>query len=206
MSMEMRLVPLLIAMPAAAYLTGSVPFGLLVVRRLGGVDPRQHGSGNIGATNARRLAGNAAGAVTLICDAAKGALPVLAAASLVGRNGGPAELYLGMVALAAFFGHLHPIFLGFSGGGKGVATAAGAFAAISPAAVSLSLLIFTITLRLARRVSIGSLAAAALLPVSIWLLTGSLAVTVASAVATTFIFQRHSDNLRRLLTGKEPKV
>ena len=107
--------------------------------------------------------------------------------------------------LAAFFGPLFPVYLKFRDGGKGVATAAGCFAAISPAAVLAALIVFIAVLLMARRVSAGSLSAAAILPVAVWLALDAPIMTVAAAIVALFIFIRHRSNLKRLVAGTEPE-
>ena len=119
----------LISIPAAAYLLGSIPFGLLVGKLFGGADVRKAGSGNIGATNVARVAGPLAGILTLLLDAAKGALAVVLAARLSDQS----STWMMIAGLCALVGHCFPIWLGFHGG-KGVATAAGVFLVLCPPA------------------------------------------------------------------------
>jgi len=189
-----------------AYLTGSVPWGLVVTRLAGCADIRKNGSRNIGATNVHRIAGPVLGLLTLSGDICKGALPVLLACCAPGSALKPMPLILALTALAAFFGHLYPIYLKFKTGGKGVATTAGSYAVLSPAACLISLLVFVVVVFSTRRVSVGSLSAAAALPVSVWLMTHSAPTTLAAAVASLFILIRHAGNIRRILAGTEPKL
>lgn len=204
--MPLHLTPLLIALPTAAYLLGSIPFGLLIASALAGVDLRKVGSGNIGATNARRIAGNTAGALTLAADVLKAAVPTAAALWLTGMDGAAGRLFVSIVALAAFFGHLFPVYLHFRSGGKGVATAAGGFLVLSPSAVGVALLVFVLGVCWGRRVSLGSLAAAAVLPVACWVAKGSVVVTLSALVAAVGIFVRHRGNIRRIVDGTEPRI
>ena len=189
----------------AAYLVGAIPFGLLIARALIGVDIRRRGSGNIGATNVRRVAGNLAGVLTLAGDVAKGAVPVAVAAAhgeLAGHWGGA---YPAVVALAAFLGHLYPIYLKFKGG-KGVATAAGGIGVLSPLTVLVALSVFIVAVAAGRRVSAGSMSAAVALPVSAFFIGLPPASVAVVAVMALFIIFRHKDNIRRLMDGSEPRL
>jgi len=189
----------------SAYLLGSIPWGLIFARIFARDDIRLKGSGNIGATNVTREVGVIAGLLTLAGDILKGAIPVYLALSAVGPANGLAGIYVSAVALVAFLGHLYPIYLKFHDGGKGVATAAGCFALISPAAVLAALAVFILMLLVARRVSVGSLAAAAALPIAIWITTDSAVMIAAAGIFALLIFIRHRDNLKRLAAGDEPK-
>jgi glycerol-3-phosphate acyltransferase PlsY len=188
-----------------AYLLGSIPWGLILSRIFARDDIRLKGSGNIGATNVTRETGVIPGLLTLAGDILKGAVPVYLALVAFGPANGSADVYLSAVALAAFSGHLFPIYLKFRDGGKGVATAAGCFAVVSPSAVLAAGGVFIAMLFMARRVSVGSLSAAAVLPVAVWIATDSAAMTAAAGIVALFIFFRHRDNLKRLLAGKEPE-
>jgi glycerol-3-phosphate acyltransferase PlsY len=172
-----------------------VPSGLWL-SRLAGVDVRARGSGNIGATNVARSAGARLGVLTLILDAGKGAL----AAGLGGMAGGDTLAVL--AGLAAFFGHILSLFVRFRGG-KGVATAAGAFLVLAPAAVGGAAVIFAVVARGWRIVSLASLAAGGALPllVAAWGYGWERALA-ASLVAVTLVVT-HRDNLRRLASGTE---
>jgi glycerol-3-phosphate acyltransferase PlsY len=188
-----------------AYLLGSIPFGLLLTRWRSGIDIRSHGSGNIGATNVRRTGGNALGALTLVGDMLKGYLPVALVPFIV-PTGHPAHAAaLAGTAVAAFCGHLFPVFIGFKGG-KGVATAGGAYLALAPMAIVGVLIAFGLGLGMSRRVSVGSLAAASALPVCAALATHSAALTLAALVIAVGIGAGHRENLERLMAGKEPRL
>lgn len=187
-----------------AYLLGSIPWGLILTRVFARNDIRLKGSGNIGATNVAREAGIIPGLLTLVGDVIKGALPVFLALWGYGAADGSADMVLAAVSLAAFLGHLYPVYLNFRDGGKGVATAAGCFAVISPVAVLVACGIFTAALLVARRVSVGSLSAAAVLPVAIWITTESIVMTIAAGIVALLIFIRHHENMKRLLAGTEP--
>ncbi len=194
--MSLALVPLLWA---AAYLLGGVPFGLWI-GRAGGSDPRRHGSGNIGATNVARVSGWSAGALTLLLDAGKGAAAVWAAGRLSDEPAAASG-----AAVASVLGHVYPLFLGMRGG-KGVATAAGAFAVLSPWATLASGLVFGVLTAAGRYVSLGSIGAALALPLlGVWLSPGGLRVE-AAALCALLIVLRHRDNLRRLRAGTENRL
>jgi glycerol-3-phosphate acyltransferase PlsY len=190
-------------LPLLAYLLGSIPWGLVLTRLFAIADIRRHGSGNIGATNVARVAGPALGLATLVADFLKGWAPVVLASYLDLPQAG-AEVYAAALALLAVLGHLFPVYTRLRGGGKGVATAAGGFAALAPLAVLIALVVFVLALALTRRVSAGSLAAAAALPPAVLSTTGSAVFCAGAVMAATLIFIRHAGNIRRLLTGREP--
>jgi glycerol-3-phosphate acyltransferase PlsY len=181
-----------------AYLLGSVPFGVLITRALGLGDLRAIGSGNIGATNVLRTGNKAAAAATLLLDAGKGAVAVLAARALAGEQAA-------MVAgFAAFLGHLFPVWLGFRGG-KGVATFLGVTLALAwPAGLAACLTWLAAALAF-RYSSLAALIAAAAVPVwfALWGPPGAAWLGLGLAV---LIFVRHHANIRRLIAGTEPKI
>ena len=187
-----------------AYLLGSIPWGLIFARIFARHDIRSMGSGNIGATNVTRETGVIPGLLTLAGDILKGAVPVFLAHIAFDRASASGDTYVSAVALAAFLGHLYPVYLKFHDGGKGVATAAGCFAVISPATALVAFAVFIVTLLAARRVSVGSLAAAAALPIAIWFTTDSAVLIAAAGIFALLIFIRHRDNLKRLAAGHEP--
>jgi len=115
-------------------------------------------------------------------------------------------LYIAIVALSAFIGHLYPVYMKFKSGGKGVATAAGCFAVISPVAVAVAVLVFIMFICWLNRASLASLAAAAVLPFAVWKATGSGIMTGCAVLTMTLIFFRHTDNIKRLLAGTEPTI
>jgi len=195
-----------IALPVFAYLLGSIPWGLVLTQMFTSVDIRQHGSGNIGATNVRRAAGSTLGALTLAGDALKGTFPVWLALTMTGRGHVWGEIYISVVAFSAFAGHLYPVFLKFKNGGKGIATAAGCFLVISPVACMVATLVFIMFVCWWDRVSVGSLAAAATLPVAVWEASHSGVFTACAAATALFIFIRHRDNIKRLWSGAEPTI
>jgi glycerol-3-phosphate acyltransferase PlsY len=188
---------------AGAYLLGSIPWGVLLTRAFGAADPRRHGSGNIGATNVARVGGLGLGLATLSADMLKGLTPVWLCMAWAPDSATP-EIFPVAAALLAFFGHLFPIYSGFRGGGKGVATAFGGFAPIAPTAVLAAVGAFAIGSLISRRVSVGSLAAALALPFAVPAATHSWEASAGAALASVFIFIRHAGNIRRLIAGSEP--
>lgn len=183
-----------------SYLIGAIPFGLLF-SRAAGKDVRLEGSGNIGATNVNRVLGKKLGILTLLCDVAKGFLPVFAASILlpVGDNW---ELFIALSGLATVLGHMFPVYLGFKGG-KGVATALGVFLFFSPWSILIALLVFVAVVGISGFVSAGSLAAAGLIPFCIWFLSGSPSTFLVAAVIAVLIWTKHRSNISRLLKGEE---
>jgi acyl phosphate:glycerol-3-phosphate acyltransferase len=181
-----------------AYFLGSIPTGY-IAGSLAGVDVRKSGSGNIGATNVARVLGKRQGLLTLIADTAKGFIPVFVAIQLNSSVTATA-----LVALAAFLGHLYPIFLRFKGG-RGVATALGIFLAVAPMATLVLIAIFAAAVWSSRIISLSSIIAAGVAPVILWLFSYSLALVGMSAFIAMMIVWRHRANIQRLLAGTEPK-
>lgn len=193
-----------IVFPLCAYVLGSIPFGLLLVRTRSGRDIRHMGSGNIGATNVKRALGSKWAAVTLLCDGLKGALPTLLALLTAG---GDTWMWLpAATALAAIIGHIYPIFLKFEPSGKGVATTLGCLLVLAPLACILSLMGFILAVYVARRVSVGSLTANFILPIAAWFTTHDPAVCMASIIIMVLVLMRHKENIQRLTRGTEPKI
>jgi len=182
-----------------AYLLGSVPTGVILARAFSDVDPRTQGSKNIGATNIYRTAGKKLGVITLLGDILKGLIPVVIARSIL-----DSPFWVGAVALAAFLGHLYPIYLKFKGG-KGIATGLGAFLALAPLAAILSFLVFAAVVYKSRYISLGSLTATAAFPILLALLHSPAIYIPFAVVIGAFIFYRHRENIHRLLAGKENK-
>ncbi|MEZ4598356.1 MAG: glycerol-3-phosphate 1-O-acyltransferase PlsY [Syntrophotaleaceae bacterium] len=181
-----------------AYLIGAIPTGLLLTRLTGGGDIRKSGSGNIGATNVYRTAGRKLGILTLVLDALKGVLPVLFAMAVLHYD----DSRLGAVAIAAFLGHCYPVYIGFKGG-KGVATALGIYLVLSPLAVLVAFLIFAGLLWKWSYVSLGSICAAAAIPVLVYLFEGSVPLLLATLVISGIVIVRHRGNIKRLVDGTE---
>ena len=185
---------------ALGYAVGSIPFALLVGRLVSGVDLRRAGSGNPGAANALRTSGVAAAVCVLALDAAKGAAGVVWA----GRLGG-GESAQALAGVAAVVGHIYPVWLRFRGG-KGVATAAGAFGVLTPLAIGPAAAIFVATVWASRYISLGSVMAAVALAPLAWT-TGAPAAAVAAAAAVgVLVVFRHRTNLGRLRAGSERRV
>ena len=195
----------LVFIAAISYLLGSIPFGYLLVRVFRGEDVRQSGSGNIGATNVSRKSPTLGG-LTLLLDAAKGFCAVQIA---VYAGLGPSDVRLQRMmacsALLAIIGHMFPVWLGFHGG-KGVATALGAFLRFAPQAVLVAVILFVVIVAISRRISLGSIVTAALFPSTVWALKTSKDPIVLAliGVACLLIIARHHENIRRLLVGEEP--
>ena len=182
-----------------AYLLGSIPTGVILAKAFSGVDPRTQGSKNIGATNIYRTAGKKLGIITLFGDILKGLIPVV-----IARGALETHFWIGAVALAAFLGHLYPIFLKFKGG-KGIATGLGAFLALAPLPAILSLLVFLAVVYKWRYISLGSLTATAAFPILLALLNPYHIYIPFAVVIGVLIFYRHRENIERLLGRKESK-
>jgi glycerol-3-phosphate acyltransferase PlsY len=183
-----------------AYAIGSVPFALLLARRWGIRSLHQVGSGNIGAANVFRVSGPVAGMLVAMLDIAKGAASV-AVVERMGAGGGATAA----AGVAAIVGHIYPVWLRFRGG-KGVATACGVFAVLTPFAMGPALALFVAVVWITKYVSLGSVAASLILPPAA-LLTGSdSAAVVAAASAATLIVFRHRSNLARVRLGRERRL
>ena len=180
-----------------AYLIGSLSSAIILCKLAGLPDPRSQGSGNPGATNVLRFGGKKLAATVLILDVIKGVLPVVLA-SLLGLD----ETWLAATALAAFLGHLYPVFFQFKGG-KGVATALGGFLALAPLLAGSILLSWLIVFKLSRVSSLSAIIAASLGPVySIWLIDSVNARWIILVIAVMLV-ARHHGNIKRLLSGEE---
>ena len=182
-----------------AYLLGSIPFSLIIARLFKGIDIRNHGSGNIGATNVLRTVGKKEAALALIADILKGVLPVLFTVFVL------EESWIAATAVFVVLGHVFPIFAGFKGG-KGVATSLGALIVIIPAGVIVSLIVWFLVLIVFRYASLASISAAIALPAICWGLTTPLAFTAAASINAVIIILKHTGNIKRLITGTENKV
>ncbi|MDO5087612.1 MAG: glycerol-3-phosphate 1-O-acyltransferase PlsY, partial [Comamonadaceae bacterium] len=193
----------------AAYLIGSLSFAVIVSRVMGLADPRSYGSGNPGATNVLRSGSKKAAVATLLLDAAKGWLPV-ALVRHFGASHGLGDGTVALVAVAAFLGHLYPVFFAFKGG-KGVATAAGVILALQPWLGLAVLLAWLAVAFVTRYSSLAALVAAVLAPALYLLGDGRLwpvsgAVLLALLVMGLLLIWRHRENIRRLLAGTESKI
>ena len=226
---RITLTKLTLIIVVVSYLLGSIPFGYLPVRIFRGQDIRNTGSGNIGATNVARTGSRGLAIATLLLDTLKGYMAVAFALWLAGSHrftagDAPASLYdsspqmidsrtifllAAVAAFCALLGNMFPVWLRFKGG-KGVATAAGAFVALAPKSLLLSLVLFAIVFALTRYVSLGSIVAAASFPWFVLWLNPSerntapilLVITASSAL----VMVRHKDNIRRLLSGTENRL
>jgi len=189
-----------IVLIVASYLVGAIPFGLLLSRG-SGIDIRQQGSKNIGATNVARLLGKKLGICTLLLDIAKGYLPMWIAGLLLGaapnRN-----LVIGLCGAASIIGHMFPVYLGFKGG-KGVATGLGVFLALAPKALLGCLVVFIAAVGLTGYVSLGSLLASAAILPGLWFFGEPSWKLLLGAFVAVMIWIKHHQNIGRLLNGKE---
>jgi len=190
--------PLLALTAALAYLLGSVPFGIVMARLFGLGDLRKIGSGNIGATNVLRTGNKPAAFLTLVLDAGKAGIAVLIARALVGEDAAQ------LAGLAAFVGHLFPIFLGFKGG-KGVATFLGTLLALAWPVGLAACGIWLLTALITRISSLSALVAAVLAPLAAWALGHGEMVALMVLLAVV-ILERHKANISRILSGAEPKI
>jgi glycerol-3-phosphate acyltransferase PlsY len=183
-----------------AYMMGSIPFGLWLVKAWKGVDVREVGSGNIGTTNVYRAAGKTAAIVVFLLDVAKGALPVAIALWL--------QLPPWAVVLAgvmAILGHSKSVFLGFTGG-KSVATGIGTILALSPLGAAITLALFAVVFAASRMVSLGSIIASLVLPGILFALKTPLTYVLYAAGAALYVIIRHRANIQRILAGKENRL
>jgi glycerol-3-phosphate acyltransferase PlsY len=181
------------------YIVGSIPFAFLVSRRRG-IDLRHVGSGNVGATNVLRTTGVAAAVIAMCLDALKGSAAVLIAEAMA--TGHAAAVAAGF---ASVVGHIHPVWLGFRGG-KGVATAAGVFGVLAPAALAFAGAVFVVAVWATRYISVGSLAGGATLALAAALTGAPFAVAIGAVVTFAVIAHQHRGNLARLVAGTERRV
>ncbi len=191
----------------SAYLLGSIPTSYIFGKLVKGIDIRQHGSGNVGASNALRILGLKYGIAVLIFDIGKGIAAVLIAQTILGIG---SDLFLVIVGLAAILGHVFTIFLGFKGG-KGVATSAGVFICLTPIPVVITLVVFIIVVWISKYISLGSMLAALTLflcelIINIRTSFSELEKLVFIAVVSLFIFIKHIPNIRRLIKGNENRL
>jgi acyl phosphate:glycerol-3-phosphate acyltransferase len=192
--------------PVIAYLIGSIPFGLLVVKAVGGPDIRGVGSGNIGAANVARNAGKFAGILTLLLDAGKGYAAVWLAGYFTHGN----MRWMMIAAVCAVVGHMFPIWLGFKGG-KGVATGLGVFLPICWQAVAAGIVLWLAVVIFWRYSSLGSISAAVALPIFVYLLYAPghappEYVTLGTVVISLLVLIKHRPNIARLIAGEETRL
>jgi glycerol-3-phosphate acyltransferase PlsY len=182
------------------YLLGSLPFAVIVSKAFGLDDPRSHGSGNPGATNVLRTGNKLAALLTLLGDALKGWLAIRLAGAL-GADG----LGVAMAGVAAFLGHVFPVFLKFRGG-KGVATALGVLAGLSGALALTTAIAWLLTALVSRYSSLAALVAALVAPFAAGWLIGRIEVTTAVTLMSALLIWRHRGNIQRLLNGTETRI
>jgi glycerol-3-phosphate acyltransferase PlsY len=199
----MQILPSVLAV-LAAYLIGSLSFAVIVSRGMGLEDPRQYGSGNPGATNVLRSGNRAAALLTLAFDALKGYVPVLLAL-VYGPRYGLGEVTVAFVGLAAFVGHLWPVFFGFRGG-KGVATAVGVLMALNPWLGAATLLTWLIVALFFRYSSLASIVAAVFAPFYQLLGWGVAPMLLAICAMSLLLLWRHQPNMRKLFAGTESRI
>lgn len=183
-----------------AYLLGSIPFAVVVSKLYGLDDPRSHGSGNPGATNVLRTGSKSAAAFTLLGDAAKGWLAVWLASHF---DGG--ALAIAGAGIAAFLGHVFPVFLKFRGG-KGVATALGVLAGFHPMIALVAMATWLVVALVTRYSSVAAIAAAAEAPFATWILSGSSELATAAGLMSALLIWRHRGNVQRLRDGTESRI
>jgi glycerol-3-phosphate acyltransferase PlsY len=192
--------------PVVAYALGSIPFGLLIVKILGGPDIREIGSGNIGAANVTRNAGRFAGILTLLLDAAKGYLAVWLAARWTHGN----IRWMMVAAICAVVGHMFTVWLNFHGG-KGVATGMGVFLPICWQAVAAAAVLWLVVVIFWKYASLGSISAAAALPVFVYVLDAPgyappEFVSFGTLLICVLVIAKHKTNIERLIAGAEPRI
>jgi glycerol-3-phosphate acyltransferase PlsY len=184
-----------------AYFLGAIPFGYILVKLKTGDDVRGAGSGNIGATNVLRTTGRTAGVITLLLDIAKGYVAVWAAGRLTGGD----SRWMAAAAVAVMLGHAYPVFLAFRGG-KAVASFVGAFLCLTPLALAAVLVVFVGVVAWTRHISMGSIVAAAVFPLAVWLIAvPTWPVEAAAVIGAVLIIYKHSNNIQRLRAGTESK-
>lgn len=182
---------------------GAIPFGVVITRLLGAEDPRKSGSGNIGATNVLRTSGWKSGVFTLLLDVLKGVAAVLFARYVASRVSVPSLEPI--AALAAVLGHMYSPFTGFRGG-KGVATGLGVFALLTPGPTAIAALVFILVVAVTRYVSLGSMLAAAAVPIAGFWMSYSTVVCTSSVLISLLVIWKHQDNIGRLMRGEENRI
>lgn len=184
-----------------SYVLGSIPFGLLIVKAWCGVDIRQHGSGNIGATNVLRTAGKAAAVIVFLADVLKGLIPVAVARHFLPDMPG-VTIAAGLLSLV---GHTASIFLKFRGG-KGVATGLGIFIGVNPLVAAIALGVWTLVVLTTRYVSVASIAGATTIPIMMFAFSQPTPYKVFAIFAAAYVVAKHRSNIARLARGIEPRL
>ena len=192
-----------------AYVLGSIPNALWVGKTFKNIDVREHGSKNTGSTNAARVLGPKLGVFTLILDILKGALPtylgIVLGANLLTRAAGIDKLDIIVIGMAAILGHTFSLFLKFKGG-KAVATTLGVFLVLVPYAILILLVIFFVIFGLTKYVSLASIVSAVALPITVYLTTRHIPLTVLGIIIGLLVIIRHKENIKRLINGTESKL
>ena len=192
-----------------AYVLGSIPNALWVGKTFKNIDVREHGSKNTGSTNAARVLGAKLGIFTLILDILKGALPtylgIVLGADLLTRMTGIDKLDVIVIGMAAILGHTFSLFLKFKGG-KAVATTLGVFLVLVPYAILILLVIFFVIFGLTRYVSLASIVSAVALPITVYLTTRHIPLTILGIIIGLLVIIRHKENIKRLINGTESKL
>ena len=192
-----------------AYVLGSIPNALWVGKTFKNIDVREHGSKNTGSTNAARVLGPKLGIFTLILDILKGALPtylgIVLGADLLTRITGIDKLDVIVIGMAAIFGHTFSLFLKFKGG-KAVATTLGVFLVLVPYAILILLVVFFVIFGLTKYVSLASIVSAVALPITVYLTTRHIPLTILGIIIGLLVIIRHKENIKRLINGTESKL
>ena len=192
-----------------AYVLGSIPNALWVGKTFKNIDVREHGSKNTGSTNAARVLGPKLGIFTLILDILKGALPtylgIVLGADLLTRMTGIDKLDVIVIGMAAILGHTFSLFLKFKGG-KAVATTLGVFLVLVPYAILILLVVFFVIFGLTKYVSLASIVSAVALPITVYLTTRHIPLTILGIIIELLIIIRHKENIKRLINGTESKL
>ncbi len=214
MSSAFSVAPVMYLLVPAAFLIGSIPFGILFTRNKG-VDLRSTGSKNIGATNVLRSAGKTAAILTLLGDMLKGAIPVIICKYIILHTGNSAQevdhsiiavdLWPGIVGLAAVLGHMYSIFLSFKGG-KGVATGLGVLLIYSPAVAGIMLLVWFSLVFIFRYSSLAAIGAVTVMPILLFLFNASTLKISIGIIIAVLIINKHKSNIRKLIAGTESKI
>ena len=200
-------VPSYVIVAVAAYLLGSIPTGYLVGRARG-IDIRTAGSGNVGATNTFRVLGKLAGMFVLLADCAKGFAAVWLGRWLLKMLGAPEaemETHCVVAGIFAVLGHNYTCWLRFKGG-KGIATSAGVYLALAPAALGIALAAFVLAVAVTRYISVGSMVGAIVLPVAVWFTHDNLFLRIMTIALGVMAIFKHRGNIQRLLAGTENRI
>ncbi|MFQ5510328.1 MAG: glycerol-3-phosphate 1-O-acyltransferase PlsY [Candidatus Krumholzibacteriia bacterium] len=196
---------------AVGYIAGAVPFSYMAGKAFAGIDLREHGSGNLGASNSFRYLGPWVAILVLVADVAKGFAPAYFAPDLAAASEVPGHWLMLAAGFSAVIGHMFSLFVGFKGG-KGVATTAGAFMALAPLVLLWAFVVFAIVLGATRIVSVASMSAAVALPVVVFVLdwfgfaSYHWSLLALAAAITAVVLTKHRSNIRRLVAGQEPAL